>query len=497
MQTTQQILRQAVHRTPERDALVDVEAERRISYDELESGVRRAAAELHRLGVRSGDTVLIVLADPFSLVHVFFATQWLGAVAVPLNHRLASEGTAQALERAEPAVVVFDESNREAVTEVRSLNDAVYAFAGDRGPSFATTYDFDDSTADVERREVSPTDPSTVLFTSGTTGTPKGVPLDHRTSAARVLLGAPLNEFDLGERVLGALPLFHTAGLHTGLLATVLVSGTYVFSSGASPNRYVDAIRDEDVETIIATPTQYRRLLDAPDANSTAFQSVTTTTWCGAPMEQSLFERIHEVMDPRYVMNGYGTTEIFAPISQLHLDEGDEPNRCGRASPTYFVRVVEPGRHDPTATVDAGVEGELAVRGHAPAAFDGYLDGNEEAFEDGWFFTGDGAVRTESGGIRITGRLDDVILSGGEVIWPDEIERSLLEHPDVADVTVFGEQSDEWGETPVARVTVTGDVSATELDEWSLRDDSLADFKRPRRYEFVREGSSGADETIN
>jgi acyl-CoA synthetase (AMP-forming)/AMP-acid ligase II len=207
-------------------------------------------------------------------------------------------------------------------------------------------------------------------------------------------------------------------------------------------------------------------------------------------MDSTLAERVVTKFDPDFFSNQYGCTEAYAPLGQTNLQEGDDPTVTGPANVMHRTRIVELEGTNPDATVDPGREGELVIGMDSPTVFSGYWEKSKktnEVVHDGWFFTGDVAYETDAGNVVITGRVDDMIISGGENIYPSNIEDVLAAHSDVADAAVIGVPDDEWGETSKAFVVPESEIDETTLDQWCLESDDIADFKRPRQYAFIDE----------
>jgi 2-furoate---CoA ligase len=429
-------------------------------------------------------------------VTLFLATQAIGAVEVPFNFRLARDGIRYTLTDADPSLLVYGDDIAEhvaAVQETVSLDEYVAITDGSKNaPEFADPFrSLAASEADPIQVEVAPRDRSLIQYSSGTTGDPKGIEISHEGTVARTLVDAFGQQFRMEEEVmLGAMPLYHTVGLHGILLTMLAVSGTYVSMPVFDPERAVRAIEQEGVTAFHEAPTIFSKLLDTEAIDRTDTGSVRIVTYSGAPMSTSLLDRLTETLDPQFISNQYGCTEAYAPLSQFNLRESGQPTEAGAANLLQRVRIVELGANDPDAEVDRGAEGELIVHTGAPTTFSGYWHkpaSTAASVQGGWFFTGDVAHRTQAGRVVITGRADDMIISGGENIAPSDIEDVLAVHDAVKDVAVIGVQDEEWGEIPKAYVVLaeTGQVDTDGLDSWCLDSSSLPDFKRPRAYEFI------------
>jgi 2-furoate---CoA ligase len=492
------LFEQAVERTPDTTAVVDLETGDRLTYRKLAERVRQVANGFRELGIEHGDRVAVCLRNRPEHVIVFLATQAIGAVEVPFNFRLARDGIRYTLTDADPSLLVYGDDSADhvaALQETLSLDE--YVAVADRPedtPEFAVPFrSVATAPAKPLQVEVAGTDRSVIQYSSGTTGDPKGIEITHEGTVARTLVDAFGQQFRMEEEVmLGAMPLYHTVGLHGILLTMLAVSGTYVSMPVFDPERAVRAIEQEGVTAFHEAPTIFSKLLDTAAIDDTDTGSVRVVTYSGAPMSTSLLDRLTETLDPEFISNQYGCTEAYAPLSQFNLREGGQPTEAGGANLLQHVRIVELGATDPDAEVDRGREGELIVHTGAPTTFSGYWQkpaATAESVYGGWFFTGDVAYQTPAGRTVITGRADDMIISGGENIAPTDVEDVLATHDAVVDVAVIGVPDEEWGEVPKAYVVPeeTAAVDAADLDSWCLASDSLPDFKRPRAYELVTE----------
>jgi long-chain acyl-CoA synthetase len=480
---------QSVARTPDRSAVVHLNDDTELTYSELQSGAYRVANALRDRGLESGDRVAICMANSPEHVVAFVATQLAGVVAVPFNFRVAASGVRYHVEDSDPELLLFDELSRDAVTAIAEEIDVPMVHAGADTPEFAESFEeFADAPAVDPDVEVDYRDPSVMLYSSGTTGDPKGIPLDHEATASRWLINALGQHYYLDENMLGVMPLYHTVGLHGILCGLLSMSGTYLCMSDFDPDLAVRGIEEYNVSALHEAPTIFASLLDSDAIDEVDLSSVQTIGYSGAPMSQSVFDRTMEAFDPDHIANLYGTTEAYGTLAHVELHDINDPTVSGPANVGMTTRIVDFDSEGPEDTVETGTQGELIVKTNSPVTFNGYWNkpkATEKRIHDGWFFTGDAARRTEENRIIITGRVDDMIISGGENIYPSEVEDVLLTHPDVADAGVVGHPNEKWGEMVVAFVERSDSVTEAELDEWCRDSDELADYKRPRQYHFV------------
>lgn len=484
-----QLFEQSVARTPDRAAVVNLNTGEGLTYEELHNQAYSVASELRRRGIEPGDRVAICMSNRPEHVVLFLGTQLAGTVATPFNFRLAPESVRYHLTDSDPQLFVFDETSRDAVVPIAEDIDVDMVYVGDDLPEFASPFaDLHNNSADLPEFSISYNDPSVMLYSSGTTGDPKGIPLDHEATSARFLINSLGQRYYLKETMIGVMPLYHTVGLHGILCGLLAMSGTYLGMSQFDPEIAVQAIEEYEVTALHEAPTIFAQLLNTNTIEETDISSVRAVGYSGASMSQSVFDRTLETFNPDHIANLYGTTEAYGTLAYLDLQEIRDPTVTGPANVGFETRVVEIGADDPEATVDKEKQGELIINTDSPVSFDGYWNkpaATDEAITDGWLFTDDAARRTEGDRIIITGRVGDMIISGGENIHPTEVEDVLSSHVAVKDAGVIGLPDEEWGEVVTAFVVIDGEVSETDLDNWCLESDRLADYKRPRAYRFV------------
>ena len=330
-------------------------------------------------------------------------------------------------------------------------------------------------------------DVSVMLYTSGTTGRGKGVPRRHRAEQAAALAHVAHHQYAFGESTLGVMPLYHTMGVRS-LLATAALSGCFVCQPRFDAAEALDLIETEGITSLYLVPTLYHDLLGHPAFSPERVASVRRVGFAGMPMTDALVRRVEEGFRPELFVNHYGSSEVFTFTVDQHAAR--KPGSAGRAGLNQEVRVVRLGSADPDDTVAApGEEGQIAVRLDSGEAFDGYWrrpDADAKALHRGWYFTGDTGYRDADGDLFVTGRVDDMIISGGENVTPVEVENVLSLHPAVAEVAVAGLPDERWGQRVAAFVVRREPVGEDALDA-HCRASTLPAFKRPRAYAFVRE----------
>jgi 2-furoate---CoA ligase len=501
--TLGELLARAALRRPEAVAVVD--GARRLSYAELDARAATAARGLAHLGVGKRDRVLIALKNRLEHVVVYWALQKLGGVPTPVNFRLAPAELAYVLEDSGARLALFEAATAPAVAEAARARRTPLVFVGTADvPRGAIS--FDDvlwggggvyaqktplrSAPAPTLEPVTEADLSLILYTSGTTGRPKGVPRTHKNQYAGAVAQVIQCGYTWGERTLGVMPLYHTMGIHS-LTSIAAVNGCFVCQPDWSAAGALRLIAAERLTALYLIPTLYWDLVHAPELAQADVSSVRKLAYAGAPMLAPLTEACAKAFRPEVFVNHYGSTEIYT--FSVNPDVRLKPGCAGRPGLHAELRVVVASaerRVDPDEVVSPGTKGEIIARLASDEAFAGYWnrpDADAKALRDGWYFTGDMGYVDADGDLYIAGRVDDMIISGGENIHPVEVEEILARHPRVKDVAVVGEADEKWGERVTAFVVSGAGVTAEELDRFCRESPDLASFKRPRRFVFVTE----------
>ncbi|MEG8037484.1 AMP-binding protein [Sphingomonas sp. LR61] len=515
------------HRFADRPALRDPDTGRSWTYAELGDVVDHIGGWLVRHGVGRGSVVMVELFNSPEFAMLYLACHRIGAVFSPTNFRLAPDEVAFIIEDSAPVVLVHDavrgDDIARALETAPHRPDHIVVVSGDDHAAHHDDQDthtaHDDPAAHDARvaftallaadpvtpAELAATEPrstydeTTRLYTSGTTGRPKPVPLPSLVevlSAHDVVMHFPLSPFD---KTLNMSPLFHRGGLYSGGPNPVFYVGAELTTlRHFDAERVLDLVESERLTFLIGAPPNLVQLANAQEARPRDLSSLHGIVTMGAPLDRAAALRYQELLSPR-IFNGYGTTETFWNTFLRPEDFPDGAGSTGRASTdddVAVVRVYEDRLADPSDTVpkDGSEIGEFAVR----TVKSGYSYRNPgleaEKFANGWFYPGDLATWDEHERVTIVGRKDDMIISGGENVHPVQVEAALQEHPGVADSIVVGIPDERWGEVVTAYVVRAAgrlpddDVAAAAvLEEWTGSHPGLARYKRPRRYRFVDE----------
>ena len=326
-----------------------------------------------------------------------------------------------------------------------------------------------------------------MLYTSGTTGRPKGVPRSHRSELAASISHIAQNQYRQGESCLGVMPLFHTMGIRI-LLGAALLNGRLVCVPSYSPEEVLRLAAGERLTTVFLVPTMFHDVLRHPKFGAYDLGSLSRVGYAGMNMTPALIERCLSELEPDLFVNYYGSSEIYTFSYCDHLDR--KPGCAGRAGMNQIIRVVSPDRGvDIEADLPLGASGEIVASMSSPEAFSGYWkrpDADLKAIAGRWYRTGDLGRLDDDGELYVVGRVDDMIVSGGENIHPEEVEDMLARSGLVAGCAVVGMPDERLGAKVVAFVepAATG-LTPGQLDEVCLRG-GLARFKRPKEYVFVK-----------
>lgn len=489
--TIGKIFELTVQKYPNKEALYDVRKNVRYTYKEWNEQVNRLANALLKQGVKKGDRVSTFMFNTEELGTAFFACAKIGAIFNPINFRLMSEEVAFILSDAAPKVVIFEKALEPVITAIASRFDKVsFWFIEEEAPDYAASYQekLASATAETIQAEVNENDIYAFIYTSGTTGRPKGVMHSHRNMVDQSLLCIASQKLEKEDVGLVTAPMFHCAELHCAFLPRVQIGAKNVVLHQFNPKVILPLIENEKITKFFAAPTMWNMLLQE-DLSKYNTESLKLGLYGAAPMAPSLVHALHDRLGISLIQ-AYGMTEMGPAITFLsEKDQLRKAGSAGQAGLNHEIRVVrtrEDGPSDPDDVCPAGEAGEIIVRG--PSMMLGYYnreEATEKAMHKGWYHSGDIGYMDDEGYLFVNDRVDDMIISGGENIYPREVEDVLHAHDGVLDVAVIGQPDDRWGETVTAFV-VKKDPNITEedLDEYCKNSNSLANYKRPRKYIF-------------
>ncbi|MBL0388736.1 long-chain fatty acid--CoA ligase [Tumebacillus sp. ITR2] len=466
--------------TPQKLALVEVETGLRLTYEQFDLRAKRLGAYLQQNGVRKGDRVSLLALNSAGHLELLFACAKIGAVFVPLNHRFSVPELSYVLNDCQPTVLVVFEPFADLAQELRSqvqvsvhIEQAVYQqiASAEVGGSVLHPVEVDEE------------DPWAIIYTGGTTGKSKGAILSHRAilwNSINSVLSWGLTEHEVTPVYM---PMFHTGGLNALTTPVLHAGGTVVIARDLSPAAILEVLEREGCTIALLVPTVYHTLVTSPEFQGATFTTMHTFLSGGAPCPLSIYEAFWA--KGLAFKEGYGLTEAGPNNFYIHPDRAKQ--KIGSVGVPMFhneVRIVD----DQGCDLPAGETGELWIQG--PHVFSGYWNKPEifaETLVDGWLRTGDLARRDADGCHYIVGRKKDMIITGGENVYPLEVEHILEHHPSISEVAVVGLPDTKWGEVVTAIVvlqtgqTLTGEI----LKEYCTG--QLAGYKIPKRWEFVRE----------
>ena len=482
----------AAARYPENLAIV--EGGRRYTYAEWDERVNAVANALKNLGVGKGDRVVQVIKNREENCAIHMACQKLGAINTPINFRWASGEIEFCVNDADPRVVTLEQATAERVlpTRDRLNSDPRMLFVGPDAPEGVDSFDEAVAAADNSRpsEKVEETDTGLMLYTSGTTGRPKGVPRSQRAEYAATVGHIVEHRYSLGERTLGVMPLFHTMGMHS-LTSMLALNGLFVAMPDWDAEHTLEIIEREQLTCLYLIPTLFHELVNHQLFEHHDTSGVRKLSYAGASMLSALVEKCIEKFEPDVFVNHYGSTEVY--IFATYPKPQEKPGCAGRASFHTELRVVRADPEpvvSPDEVVPEGETGEIIVR-LSDDAFSGYYnrpEATEKAIRDGWYFTGDTGYLDEDGDLWMAGRVDDMINTGGENVYPVEVEDILDKHPEVSEVAVVGLPDEKWGQAVTAFVVPERPgMTEEDIDAYLKEDTNLARFKHPKRVVFVKE----------
>lgn len=474
----------SVERRPQATAIADCHLHK--SYEAWFADIQSVARALEGFGLGKGDRLLVVMQNRWQMATLHWACQFAGIIITPVNWRSTAQDLGFFIKDADVGVVAYDGSASDAVNacpEAQSLVRITVNEVDDDGAhGFETLLGAQGETI----LRASADDFSLMLYTSGTSGKPKGVPRLHRAERAAALAHVAQNLYRHDERTLGVMPLYHTMGVRS-LLAMALIDGKFVCVPKFDPEATLDVIEREDITNLYLVPTLYHMLIEHRGFSPERVKSVDKLGYAGAPMSAGLIARVEAAFKPGLFVNHYGSSEIYT--FTIDQNASRKPGSSGRASLNQRIRVVKTGAGTPDAVMPVGEEGEIIADMSGDEAFQGYWrrpDADQKSLKHGWYFTSDTGYFDTDGDLFVTGRVDDLIITGGENVSPGEIEDVLSLHHQVEEVVVVGLPDEQWGNVVTAFIKPRETVAEEELDRHCI-DQGLTRFKRPRRYVFVNE----------
>jgi 2-furoate---CoA ligase len=481
----------AVQRHPDQEAII--EGNKKYTYTQWGERIYKLANSFRRIGIEKGDKIAIALKNHEQTVTAMMAIQIIGGIAVMCNPRSIADRIKYYLKDSDAKGIIFEKNTAKAANN--ALKDSPKCrlhISIDMDDLITENTIFfeqliEDGSPEEPKDQIKENDVGIIIYTSGTTGEPKGVPITHKMSFHRAIangISSGVNKED-SHKVIGLMPLFHTIGIHGSFIFSMLYDGTYFPVADFIPDDAISLIEQEKITHVFASPTHYHMILSSKKWQKKSGESIEYAMYAGAPMETSLIAKCCKEITEKFV-HIYGSSEMYLMGCLQNCKKYP-----GAIKPTLFqnLRVIKfLGNHEDI--VQYGEEGELIADLRCPEAFSGYLNKKEKTEKDcrhGWYYTGD-VARLEAGPlIYVSGRADDMIISGAENIHPAEVEDVLLMHPDVSEAAVIGVPDERWGEVVMAFIVSSkASLRVEELDEFFKKNQKVENWKRPKKYKIIQ-----------
>ena len=514
--TIGELLDQQAVEYAENDAVVYVEEGIRYSYREFRDVCNQAAKGFMKLGIEVGDHIAVWAHNRPEWLTTQFATGKMGGILVTVNTNYRTSELEYLLKNSDTETLILSEGMRTSYPEILykicpelkecepgeleseklpRLKNIIYIGEGEAP---AGMYHWDDimemgkevSDVQLEERQDSldPDDVINMQYTSGTTGFPKGVMLTHANIIADATYIGECMDFSHEDRLCIPVPLFHCFGCVLGTLTCVTAGATMVPVVKFKPEPVLKAIEAERCTAVHGVPTMFIAKLEDPNFDKYDLSSLRTGIMAGSPCPMSVMRQVIDKMGADEITIAYGQTESSPVITQTRVDDSIERkvSTVGKALPNVEVKIVDPETGE---EVGPGIQGELCTRGfHVMKGYYKMPEATEEAIdEDGWLHTGDLAVMDRDGYFKITGRLKDMIIRGGENVYPREVEEFMYEHPEIKDVQVVGIPDEKYGEEVMAYIQLKEGAEVTSEEIFDYFKDKLSWYKIPKKIEIVDE----------
>ncbi|MCF8142851.1 MAG: long-chain fatty acid--CoA ligase [Deltaproteobacteria bacterium] len=475
--------------SPNKTALVDLYSGRRFTYRQFNERTNRLANGLREAwGVRKGDRFAILAKNGPEYLEALFAAAKIGAILVPINIRLSGPELVYIFKDCKPKGLILEEDYMETISEIRSEIDVSHILLISRDeyedmPGYEGFLNLASGEKPVLKKPNALDDPQLILYTSGTTGYPKGAIQTQGNilfNSVNANIGLDIVSTDVN---LCSLPLFHTGGLHVMTTPTIHQGGTIVIMRSFEPAEVLKVIHRKQVNTIHLIPTMWLFVIQEPSFGSTDFSGLRLAWTGGAPCPPSVIEALQS--KGLLFRQGYGLTEAGPDATLLPAEEAiTKAGSIGVPSFHTSLCIVDQRGHE----VPQGDVGEVVLQG--PAVVPGYWnkpEATEEAFRDQWFHTGDLGYKDEDGYFFLVDRKKDMYISGGENVYPTEVEKTLYLNPKIAEVAVIGIPDEKWGEVGHAVIRLHKGKRMIDKEVFEFCSCRLARYKIPKSVEFVKE----------
>ncbi len=483
---------------PDRPAIVF--EEKRYTFSQLNERVNRLANALSNLGVKKGDRVSLLQVNCNQCVETYFAVAKVGAIYVPLNFRTRGDELAYMLNSSESGTLLTGDRYIDIVNSMRPNLKSVQNFISIESKSDGMLYYEDlisSSSADEPATEIDDDDTTILMYTAGTTGSPKGVMLSHNSFSVYVLENVTPADPEMEERNILTVHLYNVAGIQA-MMAAIYGGRTLIMERQFEAAEWMKLVEKEKANRAMMVPTMLKQLLDNPEFGKHDLGSLKVITYGAAPMPLEVIKKALDVFPGVSFINAFGQTETASTITTLgpedHVIKGSEEEKerklkrlssIGKPMSDVEMKVIDEENRD----LPLGEVGEIVARG--PRVMTGYWKDEEKTEKtidrDGWVHTGDMAYMDEDGYFFLAGRATDMIIRAGENIAPEEVEAVLHSHPKIEEAAVIGVPDEDWGEQPRAVVVLKKGETATPEEIMEHCRARMASFKRPRSVVFTDE----------
>lgn len=479
-------LKCAAHNAPNKEAFVF--EKQRLTFQQLLDKSMKLAGWLQTFGIEKNDKVGCLFKNGIPFVELYFGVSLSGGVFVPINFRLVSKEIEYIINQSDIKILFVEEEFVKVISPIveRLSNVHVVVIVGDESHNLSiNTCQYDSifkTPSEYKPVNLSDNDPHAIIYTSGTTGKPKGAVLTHKNLYLNGLNKLYHSQSQKGTKLLIIPPLFHIAAL-TSLIQNCLLEGTIYLHREFDPVATFNTIHTQKINALFLVPAMWNTLLQVPNISSYDISSMTSCSIGGAICPIEIKKRILEVFKNAVILEAFGQTEMSPSTTYLFGDDAlRKTESVGKASINVRIRIVDEEMND----VPLGEVGEIVYQG--PTTMKEYYknpEATKEAFKGGWFHSGDLVRMDEEGFIYVVDRKKDMIISGGENIYPKEIEEVLFSHPDILDAAVIGVPDSKWGESVKAFIVPKTGKNLSKQEVISYCQCHLASYKKPRFIEFV------------
>jgi len=480
-----ELLENTVRKYPDKVGFIS--EDRRLTFKEFDGTVNRIAAGLSKHGIKKGDHVALLLGTQLEFPLSFFALMKLGAMVVPLNTRFKGEELAYEINDSESKVLIVDEEYWPFIDSVRGELKTVETvfFNGSNVPRGTLSFSLlkDNKEGVFPQAATSETDDAAIMYTSGTTGKPKGAVLHQRGMILTAMLVSDFIQFRPEDRMMCCIPLFHITGLTCLMLPPIFSGVACVYMRQFKTKEFLEIMAEEKVTQYMGVINVIWLMINHPDFGRYDFSSFRTALFGGSPATEEMVRGIFNKLPHIQISVGYGLTECFAITTSTPFEDALRKIRAvGKCLPTVDVRIVDDEGRD----VQTGRTGEILLRG--AKVFRGYWkkpEATRETIVEGWVHTGDIGKVDEEGFVYVLDRKKDMINRGGEKIYSLEVENVICDNPKVLEVAVVGVPDRVMGEVVKACIALKPGATATEEEIKKFCAERLADYKVPKFVNFM------------